>query len=64
MGVYVEVPGMTQLYTSIAHTKIAMQNGGAPPPVTQFAREWRDRSVRHTPLRKARRLGLTPKRTP
>lgn len=34
---------MTQLYTSIAHTKIAMQNGGAPPPITQFAPEWRAR---------------------
>lgn len=34
---------MTQLYTSIAHTKIAMQNGGAPPPVMQIARKWRDR---------------------
>lgn len=34
---------MPALYTSIAHTKLALHNGGAPPPMVRLPVEWRDR---------------------
>jgi hypothetical protein len=34
---------MPTLYTSIAHTKLALHNGGAPPPMVRLPEAWRDR---------------------